>query len=264
MRRLFAPLIFTIALTLLPFRLTQAGTPDDSEAPIHVRAATQMIADITPANNDYVYSGSIVQWKTDAGADKYICRTDCSGFFDALLEHCYHATPELFQQWTGSHRPTAARWYESIANRKSADVLTAVSTIDAAKIGDVIVIRYQPGQQVDTGHVMIIADAPHLRDSTDPIVDGTLQWEVRVIDCSKSGHGKTDTRWKPDDETFAKGVGIGLFRLYSKPDHTIAGYSWSTLKASKFIPVADHAVMLARINPTFSAATTQPSNPSEH
>ncbi len=93
---------------------------------------------------------------------------------------------------------------------------------------------------------MIIDSIPQKHEATAPVIDNTTQYEVKVIDSSKSGHGPKDTRRK-EDGTFSPGVGIGTFRLYLNADHSIAGYCWSTTKASKFEPISEHAVLLGQV-----------------
>ena len=82
--------------------------------------------------------------------------------------------------------------------------------------------------------------------ASEPIQPGTRQWEITVIDSSKRGHGPTDTRHNPDG-TFCRGVGKGILRLYTDEDGTLVGYSWSTLKVSKFEPVSEHPMIVARL-----------------
>ena len=80
---------------------------------------------------------------------------------------------------------------------------------------------------------MLVAATPQKRTASKPFLDNTDQWEVTIIDSSKSGHGKTDTRHN-DDGTFRQGIGKGTLRLYTTKQGEIVGYSWSTVGASDF------------------------------
>jgi hypothetical protein len=115
--------------------------------------------------------------------------------------------------------------------------------------GDILAIKYPPGSQ-DTGHVMIVAAPPAARNATAPLVANTKQWDVPVIDCSKSGHGKTDSRHKADT-TFRSGVGRGSLRIYTNHAGEIVGYSWSALKVSDFYGQEERQLLVGRLKPNY-------------
>jgi len=229
----------------LAFLLVTAPADSSNNPPPHLQAAEDIARHIAPEDNDYVYKDIYVHWKGVDGATRFENHSDCSGFLDLLLEHSYGITPKQLKQWTGHTRPTAAAWYDAVTGGSAKAVLSTLPTVESLRPGDLILIKYAPGEQKDTGHVMIVDAGPAKRQNTAPEIPGTTQWDVPVIDSSKSGHGPQDTRHRPDG-TFTRGVGIGHLRLYVKADHTLAGYSWSTLKASKFEPVSDHPILLAR------------------
>jgi hypothetical protein len=243
---------------LVVFGVRGLALGDDVGKPIHLAAAEEIATQIAPEANDYVYKDIYVHWKGVDGASEYENHSDCSGFFDLLLEHSYGIGSKQLKAWTGHSRPTAAVWFDAVKSGSAGAILTSIATLDLARPGDVILIKYQPGEQKDTGHVMIIDSMPVQRNGTAPEISDTTQWEVRVIDSSKSGHGPHDTRHRADG-TFGRGVGMGIFRFYTRADNTIAGYSWSTLRASKFEPVSEHDVILARVTPpVVDGAATQP------
>lgn len=112
--------------------------------------------------------------------------------------------------------------------------------------GDVIAIKYPPDAE-NSGHVMLVAETPRRIKPTRPEVEGTEQWEVTVIDSSRSGHGKTDTR-RRDDGTFGSGVGQGVFRVYTNRDGSIAGYTWSTFANSDYYALSDRDLVVGRLD----------------
>src|SRR5262249_216765 len=112
--------------------------------------------------------------------------------------------------------------------------------------GDFIAIRYPAGSE-NTGHIMVVAETPQRRQASEPVIEGTEQWEVTVIDSSESGHGKMDTRRK-EDGTFGSGVGEGIFRLYSDRKGKIVGYSWSTFKNSDYYDLATRHLVIGRLD----------------
>jgi hypothetical protein len=219
----------------------------DEAKPAHVQAAEQIAAQISAADNEYAHKDCFIRWKGVEGNDRYANRTDCSDFLNLLLEHVYGLTPAKLHTLTGHSRPTATVWFDAVDNVKAASLLKPVANIADLRAGDLILIKYPPGE-ADTGHVMIVDAVPTQRQDSLPLIPHTQQWAVQVIDSSKSGHGPTDTRHQSDN-TFARGVGKGLLRLYTNPDGSVAGYAWSVVKKSKFEPMSEHAVRFARITP---------------
>lgn len=215
--------------------------------PAHLLAAEQIVAGILPADNDYVHRGCYLHFKGVDGAEKFENHTDCSDFFNLLTQHVYGFTDAQFKQWTHHTRPVAANWYETVTESRAPDLFKPIPHLADAEPGDMIFIKYPAGGE-DTGHVMMIAGVPHQRSATAPIQPDTQQWEVAVIDSSKSGHGPTDTRHNADG-TFGRGVGKGILRVYTDSAGAPAGYSWSVLSVSKFIPVTEHRMVLARLTP---------------
>jgi hypothetical protein len=214
--------------------------------PAHLRAALEIATQIKAADNEYAHADCFIHWKGVDGADKFANRTDCSDFFNLLLEHSYSYTSKDFKAWTGATRPTATLWYDAAEKGTAKGILSPLKKVSDLLPGDLIFIKYPPGE-ADTGHVMLVAAAAKARAASEPVETGTRQWEIGVVDSSKSGHGTTDTRHNADG-TYSQGVGKGIWRLYTKDDGTPAGYAWSTLKASKFVPVSEHAVILARLS----------------
>ena len=98
----------------------------------------------------------------------------------------------------------------------------------------------------DTGHIMIVASQPNRRNATPPVEQGSTQWELSVVDSSKSGHGTGDTRHESNG-TFHTGVGEGTIRLYGDASGSIVGYAWSTTSASKFESATDRKIVVGRL-----------------
>jgi hypothetical protein len=212
--------------------------------PAHLLQAELIANQIDRSHNEYAHQGCFIRWKGEDGATYYENRTDCSDFLDLLLEHTYHFTPAQMKAWTGRERPLATDWFETIRGGNGFEIISEVSSI---RPGDVIAVKFPPGG-ADTGHIMIAAGIPRQRPATAPMEAGTDQWELAIIDSSKSGHGKEDTRRLPDG-TFSRGVGEGTLRLYSRSDGTIAGYSWSVFAVSNFAPSTEHKIVVGRLGP---------------
>jgi hypothetical protein len=223
------PLLLTLAAGLL----LAADSPKDTEPP-HVEWARVLVQGVRRDDTTYRHKDTAVQWKGIDGATGYQCHTDCSGLLNALLQRAYGLSDDTLKEWFGTRRPLAKAYYEAIDNRSH---FKRIGRVQDVRPGDIIAIKYPAddpeNQDHNTGHVMLVVARPQPRRASAPPADGTEQWEVAVIDESRSGHGTTDTRHK-EGGGFVPGIGQGVFRLYTKEDGTIAGHSWSTQKRSEY------------------------------
>lgn len=232
-------LLLIFALPLLPAR-THAQEPTSSR---HVATAVRLVQQLDLANTNYEHGPGSIVWNGTVAS-----HTDCSGFIDQLLMHDDGYTPDQFKLWFGIRRPTAQRYHDAIA---SAHGFTQVGTVPELQLGDVIAIKYLTRHD-NTGHIMLVVGKPKRVPVAEPLVDDITQWDIDVIDSSESGHGPTDTRHKRGaDGKDHDGLGRGVFRIYTRGNGDIAGFTWSTLKSSKFVtPDAEHLV-LGRFVPGF-------------
>jgi hypothetical protein len=219
-----------------------------STKPKHLEDAETLLKDITPDHTYYKHKEPDVVWKT--GGAPAVCNTDCSGLVNVLLSRCYPAVDDTFYRTVlGQKRPQAKNYYDAIVKGKE---FMHIKNIKDVKPGDIIAIKYPPGG-TNTGHMMLVADLPKSRTASKPVVEGTEQWELTVIDSSMSGHGPTDTRRKEDGK-FRTGLGRGVARLYAKPSGEIAGYSWSTLAGSDFQDQSKRQLAIGRFAAESSSA----------
>ena len=208
--------------------------------------AQTLVNGLAPENTSYQHKEGFIKWKGENGAAAYESRVDCSGLLNNLLERSYGLTSRDFEYWLGKRRPLAADYFDAIKQHSNFRQITSIRDIRA---GDIIAIRYPPGTNENSGHIMIVAGMPTSRKATKPEIDGTEQWEVSVIDSSESGHGKTDTRHKPDG-TFGDGVGQGILRLYTSRSGEIVGYTWSTLSVSDYYDKSTRELVIGRLAAT--------------
>jgi len=216
-----------------------AGT----DKPKHLTDAQTLVDNVSADHNAYQHKGCFIKWKGQDGAEQYENHTDCSDLLDLLLEHSYGVTKEKLKEWTGHTRPLAEHWHDAIVAGKGAKQIVNVTD---AQAGDILAIKFPPGLP-DTGHIMIVCGPAEAIAAKAPIEPDTRQWDVTIIDSTKSGHGPTDTRYKSDG-TFNQGVGKGVIRIYTKEDGTIAGYCWSDGAASKFRSQSDRNLVIGRLD----------------
>jgi hypothetical protein len=206
--------------------------------------ARVLVSELQPSDTSYQHHQDFVKWKGVNGAAGYESRTDCSGLLNALLERAYGLTPDDFESLLGKRRPLAVEYFEAILQQKNFHQIKSERDV---RPGDVIAIRYPPGTNENTGHILLVAGLPVPHKASKPEVEGTEQWEVSVIDSSESGHGKTDTRHKPDGK-FGQGVGQGILRLYTRPGGEIVGYTWSTFVISDYYDQTTRQLVIGRLS----------------
>ncbi len=102
------------------------------------------------------------------------------------------------------------------------------------RAGDLLACRYAVG-----GHSMIAAGCPIEIGAREPVVTGTTQWALEVIDSASDGHG-------PHDQRSAPGAGRGMIRLYAKGG-VIHGYSWSVLAGSTLHTAPERSLRVGRV-----------------
>ncbi len=192
--------------------------------------ADLLVQNCTAINSSYVHTTPIVTWAGQNGATTYQCHTDCSGLVNSLLTQTYGYTSTNFLTWWNVSRPLAQTYHDAIAAKNKFLRRTNISQIVQ---GDYIAIKY-PTTETNTGHIMMVVLPPVLRASTSPLINGTKQYDVMIIDCSNSGHGSTDTRYITATGTFNQGVGRGVFRIYTNSKGVIQGYTWSTYSNSVY------------------------------
>ncbi len=211
----------------------------DPVATRHVESAQGLVDRLDLSNTDYAHGAPSVTW-----SELVASHADCSGFVNALLTHDDGYTPDAFKRWLGSRRPTAERYHDAIVDGNGFE---RIATVEALRPGDFIAIKYLTRHD-NTGHVMLVVEAPQSLRAGLPSVAGTTQWSVTVVDSSESGHGPTDTRHKrAADGRDHDGLGRGIFRLYATADGHVAGFAWSTLKTSRFVAPEEEDVVLGRL-----------------
>ena len=187
----------------------------------HLLLAREFLAGLSHENNQYMHGGSL-HWRGEKGVfSDYAeneARIDCSGFVNEILKKAGSQTYDrVYQNTYWKKYPQAASYYEAIVKGYG---FTRREFSDAQP-GDIIAVKFESAAR-DTGHVMFI-DAPPLRmEPRDPVIAGTQQWKLVVIDAS-SNYGDDDTRWV--DGKRHTGVGRGGYRIYTDEGGKIVGYT---------------------------------------
>ena len=206
--------------------------------------ATNLIQNIPSTNNSYVLQMDVLTWTGEHGATAYRCSTVCSGFITQVLIQTYNYTSSYFNTWTGWSDPDAAHYYNVIVAQNH---FTQINNVSQILQGDYIALKYPSGSS-SSGHIMLVASVPILRTPSAPLVAGTTQYEISVMDCSSSGHGSTDTRYISSG-VFHTGAGRGIFRLYVNSIGTVVGYCWSTYSSSTYYSQSQRQLAVGRLIP---------------
>jgi len=230
-------------LAALIFSGTEVARAADSPADRHVATATRLVEQLDLDHTDYAHGQGSVTWTGTVES-----HTDCSGFIDHLLMHDDGFRPDDFKRWLGSRRPTAQRYHDAIVEGRG---FVGLSSVTELRPGDLIAIKYLTRHD-NTGHIMLVIEAPRQMNVAPPYLDHAAQWSVPVIDSSESGHGPTDTRHKRGaGGRDHDGLGRGIFRLYAGAKGEVIGFTWSTAKNSRFVAPEDEHLVLGRLVPGF-------------
>jgi NlpC/P60 family len=208
--------------------------------------AEMLVKNISSKNTDYRHKEIAVTWAGNNGADSWQCFADCSGFINSLLKQTYGWDDAYFKRWLGKNRPLAYHYFDAIVAENH---FKQIHSIDEIQPGDLIVLKYSDRSEHEdnTGHCMLVAKTPE-RCTAGPVTEpSTNQYEVTVIDCSKSPHGKTDTRYLNNGDEYP-GLGKGVFRLYADRKGNITAYSWSKGRPKPGFDPYANPVVVGRIS----------------
>lgn len=228
------------AAVMWPLLVSANGMVRDTA---NVEWGERLVRGVTPETNEYASRPTIVTWAGVGGSGETRNRSVCSSLVAHLFMQAYGYDKADFKRWMGTGFPQAQDFYAAIVAAKG---FQRVGRITAIAPGDVLAVRYPPGSH-PTGHVMVVVSPPRKRAATPPEMPGTQQFELLILDSSRTGHGPTDTRHYAKGR-FHSGVGEGTLRLYADAGGAIAGYSWSTLKSSQIYVNAEREMVVGRLN----------------
>ena len=210
--------------------------------PAHLSWALDIESHVAPENNDYATSPSYIHWAGSDGATIYENRTVCATFVTAVLMQAYGWDTHYFQNWMGTNSPSAAVYYAAIVAKKG---FTKINSVTGIQPGDLVAIKFPNGSYV-TGHMMTATAVPIFHPATKPIINGTTQWEVPIVDSSRSYHGPGDTRLLPDG-SIDRGVGQGSIRIYTDSNGVYKGYTWSADSGSLYHSTSTRPIAVGRL-----------------
>lgn len=223
-----------VASTLVFPWLAQA-----QDIPPYLATARTLLNDVAPENNSYQYRGWI-RIKGDptllGQANVSEVHTDCSGLVGALLKRDAPQVMQVFAHQRWKSYPKAENFYAAIA---ASDGFVHRKSMDEVEVGDIFAAKYEDDR--NTGHVMLVDARPRLiENQIEPVIPGTTQWEIVVIDSS-SAHGKTDTRYRKSGSK-QTGIGRGSVRVYADGSGQLVGWVMTMAPRAKLRSTGNLAI----------------------
>ena len=208
-------------------------------SPAHVADAEILLANLSVSKqNVYGSSPNYIKWNGRSSQ----ARTVCGVFITNLLMHSYSWTASTFTQWMGTTSPYTETYYAAILAQNN---FTRVSNIQQVQPGDIIAIRYLNSSV--TGHTMMVASFARAESAQAPLVSGTTQYALTVIDSSSTHHGANDTRVTNPSTTY-NGIGKGDIRVYVDASLRPVGYTWANEPGSQYYSMAQRPLAIGRID----------------
>lgn len=237
-----------LAFLLLP----SMALAQDGPIPKHLELARELVASVKPENNQYVLRGPEgVRFKGDFLTTENTVHTHCTGLVGAVLERAHSPTVQAVQANTRWRKYLRVNNYDEAINNGYG--FTKISRLPDARAGDIFLFRCNDGcansQSSDIqGHITILDAAARPKQPTPPLIEGTLQWVVTIIDSADAPHSKDDTRVVAPGMPKVTGVGRGSYRIYTDLDGVPVGYT-NGPNGPKFHSSAQRPINLGRPSP---------------
>jgi hypothetical protein len=213
------------------------GHAGASDVPRHLSIARELVANLKPADNRYVLGGRFISMPGDPGANGYAMRADCSGFLLAIFERAQYPVQAQMEFLPGSRkrkRPAAEDFVHSIEQEKGFERVRGVQEM---KPGDLLahamLDKADQSQTQTTGHVFLLDGAPRAIAPKAPLVNGTRQFEVSIIDSNSEHVGSDDSR-RADPSNKIAGLGRGTIRLYAGAGGELVGWARTFPNVKRF------------------------------
>jgi hypothetical protein len=136
--------------------------------------------------------------------------------------------------WKTRRRPASEDFVYSIENGKGYARIERVADIRAGDLlAHAMLNDADKAQAGTTGHVFLLNGTPKPIAPRNPVVPGTTQYEVSIIDSNEEWVGSDDTRLA-DPANKVKGLGRGTIRLYANADGALVGWARTFRNTNRF------------------------------
>jgi hypothetical protein len=131
-------------------------------------------------------------------------------------------------------RPAAEDFVYSIETEKGFERIRDVRAIRPGDLLAHAMLQAADKEQTGTtGHIFLIDSYPRAIEPRNPVVSGTTQYEVSVIDSNEEYVGADDTRLA-DPANKIKGLGRGTIRIYADANGELVGWARTFRNVKRF------------------------------
>lgn len=239
-----------VALAVFEFAFFQAASAAEDVISKHLELARELVATVKAENNTYeVFGpGRGVRWKGDFLTSENSVNASCVVFITAVLDRAKSPVSTSVASNTRWQRELRVNnYFESVQKGYG---LKQVGSLVDAEPGDLFLFSCKDmcanSKSTDIqGHITFIDVKPTLKNPTPPLIEATQQWLVTVIDSADAPHDRNDTRWRPQGERKASGVGRGTYRVYTDMNGVPVGYT-NGPNGPKFHDGKDRPIVIGR------------------
>lgn len=247
MRAFWKPMITLIVVATHAYGQVPLQTP--GSIPKYLELARELVATVTPENNKYEFNGPQgVRWKGDLFTSENSVKTACGPFVAAVFERAKDPTLDKIRDISRMNRSKYVRVTDWTDAAKKQIGMKQIKDLSDVQPGDLFIFSCNDecgtSQGDVPGHIAIVDVKPSAVSPRSPIVDGTQQWAVTVIDSADSAHDRNDTRFVRKGEKKITGVGRGTYRIYSDASGVPVGYTNGF--GTKYNPIAIRPIVIGR------------------
>lgn len=213
---------------LMIFLLAFASAVSAQEVPKHLELARRLVDTVKPENNHYVYRGTQgVRLAGDLFTSEDTINTMCSAFVTAMFERTKHPAIDKIKwggEWVNGYLRVSS-FATAIEQGRGLDKLSNLKDVVP---GDLFVFSCIDAcatkEGASLGHVGFFDAIPEkLDEPQEPLVPGTIQWKVAIVDVVDIPWTRMDTRYMQAGPK-GQGVGRGVFRIYTDEHGSPVGY----------------------------------------
>jgi hypothetical protein len=212
----------------LHFPAAAMAASSATDIPRHLAIARDLVDHVAPSANHYVLGAQFIAFPGDKPGATYAVRADCSGFLLALFKRADYSTQSkmgFLNAGPQRHRLRAEDFVDSIEREEGFRRIDAVADL---RPGDLIAHAMLDSRDQEdtgtTGHVFLVDSVPARVLPGPPLIRGTHQLAVSVIDSNNELLGTDDTR-RVGTTGSIQGLGRGTIRLYVDDRGALVGWA---------------------------------------
>jgi len=211
---------------------------DSAGLPKYLALARELVENTKPEDNRYSLGSQFISFPGDLFSSKYSVRADCSGFLLAIFARAKYPTEYRMEYLPGSARkrtrPAAEDFVYSIEMEKGFKRIRDARNIRPGDLLAHAMLNIADQERTGTtGHVFLIDSYPRAIEPRNPVIAGTEQFEVTIIDSNEEYVGADDTRLA-DPSNKIKGLGRGTIRIYADANGELVGWARTFKNVKRF------------------------------